>query len=65
MNPRCKHGHPWLDATTRWVRHRNGNFYRACRKCQAMQANLRYRTDASFRESEKARNLANYHARQE
>ena len=63
MPTHCKRGHPWTEANTamRW-RH-GGKMFRVCKRCHADQSRLRYRSDPAFRESEKARQIANYRAR--
>jgi hypothetical protein len=63
MNPtRCPRNHFYTPATEKWYTHSNGKRYRTCAACAALRARLRYRHDVAFRESEKARSLARYHA---
>lgn len=56
MTERCKHGHPWNKANTKWMRHSvNGLLYRQCRACAADIKRKRYATDPAYREAQIAR----------
>jgi hypothetical protein len=69
MTVKCKHGHLYTEANTRWVIKvgPRGQRYQArqCKTCARLKANLKYRTDAEHREKQKARGRALYEKRRD
>jgi len=62
MTPRCRHGHLYTEANTRWYTNA-GKPYRQCRTCASNRMRLKYRNDEAYREKQKHRCLARYYAR--
>lgn len=59
----CPRNHPQTEFNRQAYRHsKSGKPYTRCRLCVALRTRLKYRNDEAFREKEKARTLANYHA---
>ena len=59
----CKRGHPWNETNTRWHSSKTGKPFRVCRKCKAFLQKLRYRTNADYYETHKARARERYYRR--